>query len=691
MTGSKSVSKSIAQLRRCMLAVAVFGFACLIMAQPTTANAQDRTLSLYNTHTHERLTVTYKRNGRFVQAGLDQLNRFLRDWRRDEVTRIDPDLFDVVWSVYREVGATEPIHVVSAYRSPATNNMLRRRSSGVARNSQHTQGRAMDFFIPGISAAEIRAAGLRLQQGGVGYYPRSNTPFVHLDTGSVRMWPRMTRSQLSRVFPDGRTIHVPADGQPMPGFEQAQRDLQRQGSRTTSFSVASASVSSAQNDGDGDVVLPGEDGGGFLSALFGGGNDDPEPAPARAPAAAASAPASALPAPTEVAALESAPRERYAAPSPVLPPYGSVDGTFAAPSTIAGLNVPAPTPAPTLDELQLAALGRPQTVAPAGGIVPASDGPILTAATSAPLAAPPALAASTPPALPPITRAQQIAQTVPAPGQIAAIIEARFAEQRAVEASLTGQVAQAFAPVAATTPVAPAVQATAVQATSAQLSQQTVSQPTASQPRASQPPIAALAAALPPAEPDTIPFSVGPSVPAPLEVASAAPTPRFIPPAPTAPPAPAFDIAATTTSPIAQTAQAPQTTQTSQPSLASSLVAAAFAAQDEGRVATPAQSAIENLTNATVADEQTIAANLLGGQAPLPPAPITGHLFPIADDLTPGLAKQSIRGSQHAALVAPTSTVSLSPTVARSGGFQRATTFTPRSDGFGGLSLFGRQ
>jgi uncharacterized protein YcbK (DUF882 family) len=246
--------------------------------------AQDRTLSLYNTHTHERLTVTYKRNGRFVQAGLNQLNRFLRDWRRDEVTRIDPDLFDVVWTVYREVGASEPIHVVSAYRSPATNNMLRRRSSGVARNSQHTQGRAMDFFIPGVSASEIRAAGLRLQQGGVGFYPRSATPFVHLDTGSVRMWPRMTRSQLSRVFPDGRTIHIPADGQPMPGFEQAQRDLQRGGGRSV-LASASSNASSDQNDGDGDIVLPGESGGGFLQALFGGNTPEPEADVPSAPSA----------------------------------------------------------------------------------------------------------------------------------------------------------------------------------------------------------------------------------------------------------------------------------------------------------------------------------------------------------------------------------------------------------------------
>lgn len=653
-------------MRRFLLAIAFFGLAGMMMAHPTTANAQDRTLSLYNTHTHERLTVTYKRNGRFVQAGLDQLNRFLRDWRRDEVTRIDPDLFDIVWSVYREVRASEPIHVVSAYRSPATNNMLRRRSSGVAQNSQHTQGRAMDFFIPGVSAADIRAAGLRMQEGGVGYYPRSNTPFVHLDTGSIRMWPRMTRSQLSRVFPNGRTVHTPADGQPMPGFEQAQRDLQRQSGR--SVTVASSSSSSRRSGDDGDVVLPSESGGGLLSALFGGGNRSQPPAAVPAATQPAYAPATALPAATEVASLESAPRERYAAPSPVLPPYGSADGTFAAPSTIAGLNVPAPTPAPTLDELQLAALGRPQPVAPAGAIAPASDGPVLTAATSAPILANPAfatteLASTQPTPLPPITRAQQIAQTVPAPGQIAAIIEARFAEQRAVEASLRGQVDTA---VVARAPAVTSAPAAAVSASTAQ---------------PSQPPIAALAAALPPAEPATLPFGVGPSVPAPFEVASA--SPRFIPPAPTAPPVRAFDIAATSTSPVQQAASAQQA------SLANSLVAAAFAAQNAGQP-TPAQSAIESLTNATVADEQTIAANLAGQRAPIPPAPITGHLFPIADDLTPGLAKQSIRGSQHAALVAPAATVSLSPTVAQPGGFLRASSFSPRSDRFGGLSLFGQ-
>ncbi|MFK7793176.1 MAG: DUF882 domain-containing protein [Devosiaceae bacterium] len=599
-TSGRSVAMSAGRGFQRLLVLFLLTALTLTLLGLTQAQAQNRTLSLYNTHTHERLTVTYKRNGRFVQAGLDQLNRFLRDWRRDEVTRIDPDLFDIVWTVYREVGASEPIHVVSAYRSPATNNMLRRRSSGVARNSQHTQGRAMDFFIPGVQASRIRAAGLRLQQGGVGFYPRSNTPFVHLDTGTVRMWPRMTRSQLQALFPNGRTIHVPADGRPLAGFEQAQRELQRGGSRA-STSVQSAS--SAQSDGDGDIVLPGESGGGFLAALFGGGNEPEPPAPVTtAPATQVASVAPATPIQTEVA---SAPRERYAVPSPVLPPYASPDGSFSAPSTIAGLAVPSPTPAPTIDDIQLAALGTaPVAQTPAAQ---ALESAFATAAAStndlpAPTILPAGALAAAPSAqtaLPPITREQQIAQSVPAPGQIAAIIEARFAEQRATQASLAGQVEQAIA-------VAP-VAAPAVAPTVA---------PAASPP---------------------------------------APQPVVLAPVPAPVPAPTTLVA--TASPAS----------VQEPGQASTLIAAAFAAQEQPQIA--AQSAIDAATGTSNAVQSSTTG-------------MTGRLYPIADDLTAALAKQSIRGSQHAALVAPTGTVTLSPTVLVSRGFEAVTRGQSRSDGF---------
>ena len=162
---------------------------------------------------------------------------------------MDRRLFDTLWEVYRDVDGKQPINIVSSYRSPATNAMLRRRSSGVARFSQHMLGHAMDFYIPAVPLENVRAAGLRLQRGGVGFYPTSGSPFVHLDTGSIRHWPRMTHDQLARVFPDGRTVHVPSDGNPLKGYELARADIEKRG------------------DGD---SSSGSKPGGFLAALFGG-------------------------------------------------------------------------------------------------------------------------------------------------------------------------------------------------------------------------------------------------------------------------------------------------------------------------------------------------------------------------------------------------------------------------------------
>src|ERR1700721_1858878 len=173
---------------------------------------ETRTLSFHHTHSGEDLTVTFKRDGRYDEEALKQLNRYLRDWRTQDQTTMDRHLFDILWEVYRDVDGKKPIQIISSYRSPATNPMLRRRSTGGARFSPHMLGHAMDFFIPDVPLEQIRFAGLRLQRGGVGFYPTSGSPFVHLDTGSIRHWPRMTHDQLAKVFPDGRTVHVPSDG-----------------------------------------------------------------------------------------------------------------------------------------------------------------------------------------------------------------------------------------------------------------------------------------------------------------------------------------------------------------------------------------------------------------------------------------------------------------------------------------------
>ena len=210
--------------------------------QTAVANGDTRSLTFHHLHTGEDITITFKRDGRYDQSALKKLNWFMRDWRKEKSTRMDPHLFDLLWETYREVGATQPIDVVCGYRSPETNKMLRNRSSssGVAQNSNHVNGQAMDFFIPGVPLEKIREVGLRLQRGGVGFYPTSGSPFVHLDTGTVRHWPRMTHDQLAKVFPDGRTVHVPSDGQPLRGYALALADIERRGNRPSEMSLDAA-------------------------------------------------------------------------------------------------------------------------------------------------------------------------------------------------------------------------------------------------------------------------------------------------------------------------------------------------------------------------------------------------------------------------------------------------------------------
>ncbi|CAD7025795.1 hypothetical protein RHAB21_01176 [Pseudorhizobium halotolerans] len=215
--------------------------AMAICGSPGAAAAEERALKLFFTHTGERATITYKRDGRFDQKGLAQVNRFLRDWRKNEPARMDPRLLDLVWEIYGRSGAKDYIHIVSAYRSPATNKMLRgrSRSSGVAKNSQHTLGKAMDFYIPGVKLSKLRALAMQAQVGGVGYYPTSGSPFVHLDVGNVRAWPRMSRQELANIFPDGKTMHLPSNGKPLPGYQQAVADYKR---RVGSKSIEIAST-----------------------------------------------------------------------------------------------------------------------------------------------------------------------------------------------------------------------------------------------------------------------------------------------------------------------------------------------------------------------------------------------------------------------------------------------------------------
>jgi uncharacterized protein YcbK (DUF882 family) len=194
---------------------AAFGLAAVSVSWCAQAQGIERTLTFYNIHTKETVTITYKRDGAFLPEGMKQINNIMRDWRREEPTEMDPELIDTIWEIYQELGSTKPIHLVSGYRSKRTNERLRRRGGGQARKSQHILGKAADIHLPDVSVKKLRNSALVREAGGVGYYPKSGLPFVHVDTGRVRHWPKIRRQELAALFPDGKSQHVPSDGRPI--------------------------------------------------------------------------------------------------------------------------------------------------------------------------------------------------------------------------------------------------------------------------------------------------------------------------------------------------------------------------------------------------------------------------------------------------------------------------------------------
>ncbi len=174
-------------LKTGMMVVAGAVFPVDALARLTDINSPERTLSFYNTHTGEQLNrIVFWADGRYIPEHLREINHILRDFRTDEIKQIDPKLLDLLFTVRRRLQIKEPLHIVSGYRSKATNSDLRRASSGVAKKSFHTKGKAIDIRIPGRDSRDIRKVALAMQIGGVGYYPESD--FVHLDTGPFRTW-----------------------------------------------------------------------------------------------------------------------------------------------------------------------------------------------------------------------------------------------------------------------------------------------------------------------------------------------------------------------------------------------------------------------------------------------------------------------------------------------------------------------
>ncbi len=146
----------------------------------------ERSLSFYNTHTAETLKTVYWAQGQYFPEALAEIDFILRDFRSGDVKPIAPRLLDLAHELRRTLNSSEPIQVISGYRSPATNAMLAAHGGGVASHSLHLLGEALDLRLPGRDLKEVHRAALALARGGVGYYPRSN--FVHIDIGRVRRW-----------------------------------------------------------------------------------------------------------------------------------------------------------------------------------------------------------------------------------------------------------------------------------------------------------------------------------------------------------------------------------------------------------------------------------------------------------------------------------------------------------------------
>lgn len=179
----------IDQSRRSLLRAAALlaaGGSGLLPRLAAALSSAPRRLSFHHLHTNEKISVVYYTDGSYLSSGLAKATQLLRDFRTGGVHPIDPNLFDYLYAAQRATGSRGVYEIISGYRSAASNAMLRRASTGVARRSLHTQGRAIDVRLTDIDTAKLRDVALALRLGGVGYYRKSD--FVHLDTGRVRSW-----------------------------------------------------------------------------------------------------------------------------------------------------------------------------------------------------------------------------------------------------------------------------------------------------------------------------------------------------------------------------------------------------------------------------------------------------------------------------------------------------------------------
>ena len=186
MTDKKSVNNPISVSRRRLLKASLAGSVLAVAPLSGVWAANERRLSLYNLHTGERVSQPYWMGGEYLPESLSAINNVLRDHRSGEVYPMDPGLLDLLSALQQRVGSRSGYEVISGYRSPASNAMLNKASSGVAKRSLHMQGKAIDIRLPGTRLAALHGAAKEMKSGGVGLYTASN--FIHVDTGNVRYW-----------------------------------------------------------------------------------------------------------------------------------------------------------------------------------------------------------------------------------------------------------------------------------------------------------------------------------------------------------------------------------------------------------------------------------------------------------------------------------------------------------------------
>jgi uncharacterized protein YcbK (DUF882 family) len=229
------------------LASALATAAWLGAANQLEAAGETRTLQMFHIHTKESITVTYMQNGRYVPSAMKKINYFMRDWRKNKTVTIDPKTIDLMWELHSDLGSKAPIHIVCGLRTAGTNAFLKRKGRNVAKKSQHTKGKAIDFYFPDVPTVKIRNSSLVRRVGGTGYYRSSAGPtgFLHIDTGNVRYWgPGISKSQWASIHRD------------------AKKTIGRRLTRSNSYAVASVSGEEKK--------------GGFLSGLFGSRKKEPK-------------------------------------------------------------------------------------------------------------------------------------------------------------------------------------------------------------------------------------------------------------------------------------------------------------------------------------------------------------------------------------------------------------------------------